>query len=70
MKTSLKKFLPAVAVLLVSTGFASAAHAQMFNSPWGFTAQNRASIAALMRRLKIRTATQPCSWPSPTATQH
>lgn len=44
--------------------YCTTAHAQMINQPWGFTQQNRASIAALMKQTEdSRNATAATATP-------
>lgn len=47
---------------------ACSALAQTFQKPWGFTAQNRASIAALMRQTENQSATAVVATPSTSVT--
>ncbi len=42
----------AIALMLALFPGADAANAQQFNQAWGFTTQNRASIAALMQQVE------------------
>lgn len=47
-----KRLFPALGVIGITLAMTTPAHAQVSSNPWGFQAQNRASIAMAMRQVE------------------